>query len=269
MSTQKILFPTDFSDQSIHALMETVKFNEALGYDIVLFHAYNRPYTDEGYNAKGLLHEEQKSIDKKFSAVESKMPALKNCTTVKMIGDVVDVVEDYIEKEPIALIVMSTKGAAGLGELFGTKTAKIIKNVNVPVIVVPNNAVLAPMNRIGLACDYTEVVSPGKLDFLVDLADKVQFDLDLITLNRDEKTMTKKELGNREILLKDLNGIATTTSFSQHDQLSWGLIEFARNNGIEMIGVIPKSYNFIERIFHESLTQEMAFHSPVPVLVIQ
>lgn len=270
MNNQKILFPTDFTIQSINALKETVALNKALAYELIVLHAYSRPYS-EGYDQEGQLEKEEKRIEKQFEKLASEIPELvaQHHTFQKTLGDTIDSVVEVVEKESIGLVVMSTKGAVGIGELFGTKTAKIIKSVDVPVIVIPKNSTLIPMNKIGMACDYSEETPSQKFDFLIHLAEKMNFDMDLVTLNRDEKTMTKKELQHRESLVGLIDNLPHKSNFIEHDDIKWGLIEYAKSNELDMIGVIPKSYNFMERLFHDSLTQNMAFHSPIPVLVLQ
>lgn len=270
MKNKKILFPTDFTDQSIQALKHTVELNKNLGFEIIIFHAYFRPY-EEGFDLEGKLKKTEQDVEQHFQQLPSKIPDLKsqNHSFKKALGDLIDSVVEMVETDSIGLIVMSTKGAVGLGELFGTKTAKIIKSVSIPVIVVPTDASLMPVEKISLACDYAEEIPLPKLDLLVYLSEKMHLDLDLITLNRDEKTMTKKELKNRENLMNNLSNLPVKVSFTDNAHLPTGLIRHAKSNNINMIGIIPKSYNFMERIFHESLTQDMAFLSPIPVLVLQ
>lgn len=266
----KILFPTDFSKQSIQALKETVKLNQQLNEELVILHAYSRPYA-EGFDQKGNLDQMEGDVKRNFQKLNKEIPELnaQNHSFKQVLGDIIDAVVYYVNNESIDLIVMSTKGAVGIGELFGTKTAKIIKSVNVPVIVVPKDASLMPISKLGLACDYSLETPAKKLKVLNQLAEALKFEMDLITLNRDEKTMTANEQNNRKSLEDAIVKIAHTSHFEKSSNVEWGLIKYAKSNELNMIAVIPKSYNFIERIFHESLTKEMAFHSPMPVLVLQ
>jgi nucleotide-binding universal stress UspA family protein len=269
MSNPKILFPTDFTDQSVHALKESVKLNEQLNYELIIFHTYSRTVSDN-FNQEGHMEKLDRDVERKFKKLEGQVPELKSQqhSFRKALGDFIDTVEDFVHEEDVDLIIMSTKGAVGIGELFGTKTAKIIKSVEIPVIVVPPEAELMPLSKVGLACDYSRDTPEEKLKLLSGMGELMGLELDLITLNRDEKTLTKKELRNREKLVKILENLTVKTSFTKHPNLSWGLIDYAKKNDIGMIGVIPKSYNYIERLFHESLTRDMAFHSPIPVMVL-
>lgn len=81
--------------------------------------------------------------------------------------------------------------------------------------------------------------------------------------------MTKRELANREHVLELMEHLDTRVSFTHHDNVKQGLIDYCKQNEIGLISVLPKSYNYIERIFHDSLTMKIAFHSPVPLLVLQ
>ncbi|MDX1629692.1 MAG: universal stress protein, partial [Fulvivirga sp.] len=120
MSTKKILFPTDFSVESVHALRETLMLNQKLQYEIIIFHAYNRPFRkgDSSGNPKTQLKEFELRIDHKFEKMLEKIPELKshNYRFEKALGYSVDMIIETIEKEKIDVVSMSTKGAVGVGD---------------------------------------------------------------------------------------------------------------------------------------------------------
>ena len=137
------------------------------------------------------------------------------------------------------------------------------------MIVVLENSKLSDLNMIGLACDFSENTEYDNLDFLIELSEKRKLEIDIITLNRQEKTMTKEELTNRDHILSIMNHLKPKVSFTHHENVKKGLIDYCKANEIGLISVLPKSYNFIERAFHDSLTMRMAFHSPIPLLVLK
>lgn len=273
MDTKKLLFPTDFSENSIDALKEAIALNKYLKYEITIFHAYSRPYLEKkkDYDQSLQLEKQAKTIDKKFAKLEEEIPDIRKFQYhfKKKLGFSVDMILAQISEDEPDLIVMSTKGAIGLGELWGTKTAKIIKSVDIPVIVVPVNTTLTGLNRIALACDYSEETDLGKIDFLIRLAELKGLEIDIVTLNRQEKTMTKEELSNRDRILDMMRHLKPRVSFSHHENVKKGLIDYCKANEAGLIGILPKSYNFIEGAFHDSLTMRMAFHSPIPLLVLK
>lgn len=271
MKDQKtILFPTDFSPRADRALDEAISFAKKFDYKLLIYHVYHRPIVTEGTSST-LLRQVEGKADKNLNDLEKKHPALKTITykAWKELGISIDSIVETAKKEEAELIIMATKGAKGFGELWGTKTAKIIKSVSIPVLVIPDNSSIKDIKKVGLACDYSMKTDYEQLSFLIDIGKKLKLDIDVITLNRDEKTMTPGELKNRELMKAQLKKKGTSFSFTFNNNIEDGIIEYSKQHGIGLIAVLPKSYSYIRSIFHESLTEKMIFHSPLPLLVLK
>ena len=52
------------------------------------------------------------------------------------------------------------------------------------------------------------------------------------------------------------------------DDIIHGIDDFIRNNDIKIISMIVRQLNFIDSIFHHSLTREMAMHTHIPMLAL-
>jgi hypothetical protein len=139
----------------------------------------------------------------------------------------------------------------------------------VPVLVLPDKTTLQGITKVGLICDYSREVDYHTLEFLLALAKVLNLHIDVITLNRSEKIMTDHEMAYRKLVLKKLESITTTFSFKFNEIIHDGIIDYATANDIGLIAIMPKSYSFIERLFHESLTEKMTFNSPIPLLVLK
>ena len=129
MKDQKtILFPTDFSPRADRALDEAISFAKKFDYKLLIYHVYHRPIVTEGTSST-LLRQVEGKADKNLNDLEKKHPALKTITykAWKELGISIDSIVETAKKEEAELIIMATKGAKGFGELWGTKTAKIIK----------------------------------------------------------------------------------------------------------------------------------------------
>jgi len=273
MNERVILFPTDFSDRSLKALGEALEFAERFKDKMIIFHSYSRPYVEGATpeESKSLLRQLEDQIDQKFEKLLKNFPKLKslNHEFRKAVGTSVDNIAEVTNTQKIDLIIMATKGARGFGELWGTTTAKIIKSVEIPVLVFPDKATLTDVTKIGLTCDYSERIDYRKLEFLVEVAEAQKSDIEVITLNREEKLMTSQELAHQQQVKRLLQSVHTSFSFYFCENIEEGVIDYAKQNNIGIIAIMPKSYTYIERLFHESLTERMAFHSPVPLLVLK
>lgn len=267
-----ILFPTDFSKRADSAFDHTVNFAEKFNARIVIYHVYHRPPND----AKGSAHVSlrldslEKEIDLEFQRLYAKHNKLKDVDHEfkRELGISTESIINFSKQEDFDLIIMATKGANGFGELWGTKTAEIVKSVDIPVLVIPDNTDLN-MSKIGLLCDYSAETDYHTLDFLLETAEVLKVDIDVLTLNRDEKVMTHQEKAYRNLVRKKLESVPVTFNISFHSNIEEGIIAYSTANNIGLVTILPKQYQFIEDLFHESLTQKMTFHSPIPLLVLK
>jgi nucleotide-binding universal stress UspA family protein len=272
---KKILFPTDFSERANKALDQALMIAEAFNSKMIIHHTYSRSVDSgntSGHPGRRINSlESEQNFDLAFKKLLDKSEKLRNVSHVfnSAQGTVVENIINTSTKEQVDLIIMATKGARGFGELFGTKTAKIVKSADVPILVIPDNATLENVNKLGLICDYSREINYGSLEFLLKLASQLKLYVDVITINRSEKVMTDSEKTYRQQVLKKLESVPSTVNFSFNSNVDEGIIDYSKKNDIGMIAMMPKSYSFMERLFHESLTEKMTFSSPIPLLVLK
>jgi len=269
MSNNKtILVPTDFSNLSNNALSQAIHLADNTNAKLIIYHFYHRPI-DQRDNDRALVELEEK-IEHKFQNLLRELPNLKNVPHEfkKVIGTVVEKITGRVNSGGVDILVMATKGAKGLNEIWGTKTAKIIKMVQKPVFVIPDKTNIKDLKKVALACDYSLKTNYESITFLTDLASKLNFSIDVVTLNRDEKTMTKAEHKHRNQIVELMGNVDTSFKFTQHPDIDKGIMEYSKDNNIDAIVMLSKNYSFIESLFHESLTDKMVFNSQIPLIVI-
>jgi nucleotide-binding universal stress UspA family protein len=258
-----ILFPTDFSERANKALAEALSIISRFDAKLIIFHVYHRPENN-------LLALEGK-IDLQFKKLLEDNNWLSNVKHEfhKELGISTEIIPKYANDIKADLIIMATKGANGFDELWGTKTAAIVKKVKVPILVIPDHTSLKDIGKCGLVCDYSKETNYHALDFLITFLEDQRLDTEIITLNRREKIMTHEEKGNRMLVRKKLESVPAAFNFTFHNNVDKGIIDYCQSNGIGLIAILPKSYSFIRQLFHESLTEKMIFRSPIPLLILK
>jgi nucleotide-binding universal stress UspA family protein len=268
-----ILFPTDFSERSHQALDQAITCAEKFGMKLLIYHTYTRPVTewDTGRSLTESLQALERSIEAKFDKLPDQHKQLSSVPYEfrKGIGLLDEGIISTAQKEEVSLIIMATKGAKGFGELWGTKTALIVKGVSVPVLVLPDHTSLEAIEKVGLVCDYSKEANYHTLDFLLELVKALELNIDVVTLNRDQKTLSSQELAYQQLVRKKLEDISPTFHSTFNSQVEEGIMEYSAANGIGLVAILPKSHGFIERFFRESLTKKMTFHSSIPLLVLK
>ncbi len=269
METNKtILVPTDFSERATNALDQAVFLAQKTHSRLVIYHFYHRPVVDRGSDRA--LEELEKKIELKFQDLLKVLPDLKNVPHEfkKVIGTTVEKITGRVNTGGVDMLVMATKGAKGFNEIWGTKTARIIKMIQKPAFVIPDQTNLKHLKKVALACDYSLNTNYEAIKFLTDLAEQLNFSIDVVTLNRDEKTMTKLEHKHRDQIMELMGNVKASFKFTQHPQIDKGIMAYAKENNVDAVVILSKNYSFIESLFHESLTEKMVFNSPMPLMVI-
>ncbi|MGK7390117.1 MAG: universal stress protein [Candidatus Cyclobacteriaceae bacterium M2_1C_046] len=268
----KILFPIDFSELSKKALLQAIDFCKKTDAHLIIFHVYHRPVgKGNAASDKLKLNRTKELVEKGFEKLSNTISELKQVSHEfkKTLGIFDENLVEAVKKENVDLVIMATKGAVGFGELWGTKTAKVIKMIDVPVIILPDRSELQEISKVGLACDYSESTDYASVEFVGRLAEQLKLDVNVVTLNRVEKSMTREELHNREQVLEYLKDVPHSFNFTSHRNIQEGLVDYCKAKNLSMLAILPKSYSFLERLFHDSLTQQMAFQCPVPLLVLK
>lgn len=145
---KKVLFPTDFSEISNHALPYALKMSKIFDAELVMLHAvtlYENDPNDPSHDfpsLQGYCAELRKAADDRIQicveqAGEAGVPARKVIVQgVSPHGAILDFVK---EDGGIGMIVMSTHGRSGIAHaLLGSVTENVIRYSPCPVLVVKN-----------------------------------------------------------------------------------------------------------------------------------
>ena len=143
-----ILVPVDFSSNSEAALVNAAELAEKLGSDLVILHIVHDLNEAPGYYAvKGrgkqmrrmedvaaeMLDEFLNNMKKKHSG----LVALKQATTMLVVGLPVNRILESAEKVHARMIVMGSQGRTGLAHaMLGSKAEQVVRLAPLPVMIV-------------------------------------------------------------------------------------------------------------------------------------
>ncbi|MDW7695883.1 universal stress protein [Flammeovirgaceae bacterium SG7u.111] len=279
---KKILVPIDFSDNSINALEYAVEMSKFLGSEIVLFNSYpidvamGMEYSSGAYMQT--LNAEVKYDHKlRLEELSSKYTnTFYNNSdrhieflTIITEGVAADSIYQMTLDHDFDLIVMGTQGASGLEEvLLGSITAAVIDRVDIPVLAIPEKAKFGGLKKLVYATNFHEDDCKA-IDGLSLISEKFNAELTCLHINT---SLDKSEDDNQKLdelqhnyKFVPLNKINFKLVHSKG--VEKGIIQFLRENDVDMIAVLPEDRGFIESLFHKSTTKKLAFHSEVPLYV--
>ncbi|MBI5763586.1 MAG: universal stress protein [Planctomycetes bacterium] len=149
VQVRKILFPTDFSDYSSHALTYAISFADLCKAEIHVLHIVDEAY--QYWMAMGpgalpvgpppdeILTLSQKEMEK---FVASKLADVKSPVTKSvLVGRPFMEIIRYAREEKIDMIVMGTHGRSGLRHaILGSVTERVVRKATCPVLTIRSPA---------------------------------------------------------------------------------------------------------------------------------
>ena len=264
-----ILVPTDFSQNAFKALEYATFLAKNIGAKIVLLNAYQIPPSTSNVmiNFADILEkdsrEELGKLMKKIEGIES----FKNIEFIpySCYGYLVEAIEIASKHHNIDLIVMGTAGASNLkSKIFGSNTLEALRKADYPIVVVPSEVEYSDWKKIILASNQDDSIwaAVKTLSTLIDLQGA---SIDIVSI---EPTTSNKVVDHSE-LIKNLEGVDYEFHTEKNDNVVEGVLKYTDNNESDIIILLRKSYSFIERIMHTSVTKKLALHSSKPLFLFK
>ncbi len=271
---KNILVPVDFSDDSHNAVDHAIQLAREFGTALTLMNSFTMPYTNSSViismtdilrqNAEEDLANYKERLKKEFdlSGLEIKTEAI--------LGEVKDAVDTVVKREAVDLIVMGTKGASGMkAALFGSNTASVIRRVDTPLLAVPAEASFKKPERVVFATDYELKSSHRSLRFLATFVSHFNAELNILNVREDDEDLPQFSEAIETIREDlDLDEVRHSYNIIDSEDVEEGINDHIHEYGGDVLAMVTHNYNAIEKVFHRSLTKQVALHTSVPLLAL-
>ena len=276
MIKKKILVPVDFSECSKNALRNAINIARRSERDLVLVNAFVVPVTHVEFGGATMIqeiaHDIEHNIKNEFRLLIDQMPELNKVDYEYSMahGSPSDVIYSSLLEHNIEMIVMGTHGVSGINEiLLGSNTYSVIKNVDIPVFVIPETTGVYNFNKIALTSDYGNIDNLNIFNPLIRLVNELHAELDIIHFT------TKEVLSDEEINMgRNIENHFKNIRHSYHaagvtEDFEKAIQEYTIQNNIDLLVMVPRKHNIFDRLFGEtSWTRRMVFHTKTPLLIL-
>lgn len=268
---KKILVPTDFSESASNALNYAIELAKRESSEIVLLHTYHVHYTSlYGANATDVVNSKE-DADAKLHAQALKIEHAGSIPYEMISREdlAVDAILNVIEEKKIDLVVMGTKGASGLKEVFvGSNTARVIQRAPCPVIAIPEGVPVKDISRISYATDYRHAdlfALPALLEIAVPFEAEIKF-----------VHVASKENGHQgNVMNMFLSEVARRTDYKKissdvihGEDVVIALEEYLEAGKTDLLVLATHQRHLMDKLFERSITQKLAYHAHTPLLVL-
>jgi nucleotide-binding universal stress UspA family protein len=275
MDNKTIIYPTDFSRCAENAMPYAIAMATALKYRIQIVHSIDAGgILKSEVNPVRVLEEiqvlEKKAQNRLFRIKSNAEKSGIACVTEVIQGDTLTWLSKYLNEKRPFLVVMGTKGAGTLeNKVFGSNTYRVIKKTDIPVMAIPEKASYKGFEKMIFATDYEEKETEN-INFLIKLAKHHKASIDVVHVI--ETAFKNKEEKNYAHNLRDELAKKVSYGKLEYKFLYWDNIEerleiLLKESNADLLALVERKRNFIDRLFHKSVIKKMVDHTQVPLLI--
>lgn len=271
---KKILIPTDFSSCAVNAVDFAIRLFSEADTKFYILNAFE--VTSSLPELPDSIYEEVKDYSEKALAIEKNRIMKEfginenNIETIARSGRPVYLSKELIQKEQIDAVVLGTTGATGAKELLvGSTAGKFINQVKATMFIVPQDAQFKPFESILYTTNLQHEEKENVLQPLTDLLNRFNGSLRILHATETEGELATYQTRELDKLLDWYKG--HDAQYVQHfagEKIDECISDYMNTHNIDLLAMVPRHYNIVERLFHYSISRKMAYHSHTPILIM-
>ena len=276
---KNILIPTDFSDNAWNALKYALELFKKSTCTFHITHinpimSYTGARTSmlaspEVFEVP-ILKESREKLKKLLKEIE-RFPINTKHTfkTLAVQEFFTDSIKKQVKEKNIDLIVMGTKGASGLKEMtMGSNTGDVMTKVKCPLLAVPENSIYHRPKEITFPTSYHISYDIKVLDDLKEIAILNHSAIRFLHISTKGEILNEEQLKNQTFLNDYFSEVEHTFHEVTGQKLEAAVQSFTEESAIDMIAMVAKNLNFLQRILFRPAVEKISYHTDIPFLVL-
>lgn len=269
-----IIVPIDFSEQSEYALKVAASMAKKYGSEIIALHMLELS-TAMISSAEGAQFDQTlfflKLAEKNFDTFLKKdyLQGVKVTPVVKHFK-VFNEVNEVAQKHNADLVVMGSHGADGLEEIFiGSNAEKMVRNADIPVLVVKEELKNFEIKSILFATDFKEE-NLGVFEKVNAFAQKLGAKVELIYINTPGDDFLSTE-DAYERIAKFMNKAKSPQQVEIYNDytVERGILNYSGKTNSDLIAIPTHGRKGLSHFFLGSIGEDVANHSSLPVITFK
>ena len=267
-----IIVATDFGDIATNAVYYAKDLSVVMGYNLTIVHIvpFVIPTSEvpSPISANGTLIE---SAEKKLIILRDEITKTVNNISITYAireGNFIHELSQLCEKVNPYTIVMGTEKRSSLDRfIFGNKTISALKEMMWPLMVVPPETKFNNIQKIGLACDFKDVVETIPVEEITTLVHKFNAEFHVLHVSEEDSNhYTPEEIEESGWLHQLLSNINPKYHYLRGNKIEQLITEFAVENNLDLLIIIPKEHDMLSRFFTESHSKNLVLQTHVPIM---
>jgi nucleotide-binding universal stress UspA family protein len=263
---KSIIAPTDFSPVSLNAVNYAADLAKEINAELILIHVNNFfvpgadfPLTPAMNYAGGYGAEQLKNLcDKMLGRTHNKIKV----RTENIQGIVFNEIEKLCDIEKPFATVMATHSPSTFERVvLHSVTLFAAKNIQAPVLIVPDKTTFHGIKNIGLACDL-KTIYREPLEVLRAIISTFHAALHLLHV---KKPGEEEHFAELMLTRHYLHEFKPTLHYINEDNIEEGLFSFVKKNALDMLIIM----NNEQKAFETTEFKKIVLHPQIPLMALQ
>ncbi|MDA0194625.1 MAG: universal stress protein [Bacteroidetes bacterium] len=265
-SIREICVPFNFSKSAYVGLMYAAEFAKMIGADITILHCFQSTALEFGSASD--VEYSTTAYERKIEILK-KVPALSLVNTSFLIEHsfMPEMLKELDQDGKIDMVILGSQISTEREKFLGTNASSLVNSIDVPLLIIPDDAKHTSIKNIMFAADFKEFESLESIDILKKFANISGAKLHIVHV------IDHPVNPNQSVVLKKLKEIFADIDHQfydfNHPNVHNGLKEIARLNKMDLLVMTPRKHGFIETIYKKSETKKMAMDTKLPLLIFQ
>lgn len=263
LSMKNILVPVGSSKNALSHLQYAIDFAKDFGAKVHVVQVYN-VYTKTGTMMKVDYILERESLEFLEGLVGQVNRRGVEVQTKILKGKLAPTLEHACETLNIDLILVEPRTTSIKDEVFlGRTSGKIIKQTQIPALIVPEGYVYKPITRVLMAVKSALIKKDDVLTPLQAIQNNYKSIVNLLLV----KTPYYNE-GDFKVN-EELSSMITNTTKTENATTFQGVLEHFKSNDPDILCVVRRKRGFFTKKWEKNVILKRDFHSSRPVLVLR
>ena len=267
-----ILVPIDFSDASLNAVSYAAFLANVFDSSILLLHVYSDTSAYDESNNASIFDSNEELEEANEVYLKRQIRNIASKYTIKIETEVVkgnpeNVITDAAEKRKVDVIVMGMKGKGQSNSIFGSTTTSMIEKTPIPLLVVPFNASYKTIDTITLASDFNDHKLTSNFPALQNLIAGFNPFIQILNVQRTNSELSANLIAEKMKIGLQWDKYNYSFNIIEKDDIEDGIHKFMDKHPSDLLIMIARKRNFIEKVLGLSHTREMTRQTKIPLLI--
>ena len=272
---KRILVPTDFSKHAEYALKVAAQFAKKYNAEIYLLHLLDLPHQSNdaishGHDIPEIMFFKNAMTQKMDDLLDEDYLENIEVSKILQIGQAFDGIMKVINNNEIDLIVMGSHGASGVKEMFvGSNAEKVVRNSNVPVLVIKDEKPNFNIEDFVFASDFSEEIKKP-FENVVKFANELGATLHLVNVNTPNNFRSTRAA---QKLMDDFASQFPINNYVTHiyndANIEAGVLHIASDLNADLIGMCTHGRKGLAHFLNGSISESLVNHAKKPVITFK